>query len=196
MPAKNILESIKKIPSLAAAATAAQPTSKSMTSATPAPAPATPVRAAPLKTVAPATLVSLLTATAVAPDEGTPSSEPNKAVGVTSSHSNVASCNQKIRKDSIIQRVGDKSAPVFLSYQSAFTVRVLQLKRALEARGIPCWMASEDLVGNAQDAIGKVLMVTPAIIICYSQSYRESKYDSKFQSVKYERFILDFLNAF
>ena len=80
-------------------------------------------------------------------------------------------------KDSVEVRVGDKTTPVFLSYQSAFTGRVLQLKRALEARGIPCWMANEDLVGNVQDAIGEVLMVTPAIIICYSHSYRESMYE-------------------
>ena len=87
------------------------------------------------------------------------------------------SAEQNKRKDSVVPRVGDKTTPVFLSYQSAFTARVLQLKRALEARGIPCWMANEDLVGNVQDAIGEVLMVTPAIIICYSHSYRESMYE-------------------
>ena len=88
------------------------------------------------------------------------------------------SAEQNKRKDSVVARVGDKTTPVFLSYQSAFTARVLQLKRALEARSIPCWMATEDLVGNVQDAIGEALMATPAIIICYSHSYRESMYAS------------------
>lgn len=71
-------------------------------------------------------------------------------------------------------RVGDKSTPVFISYQSAYTERVLKIKRALEARGIPCWMATENMVGNVQDAIGEALMVAPAIIICFSHSYRDS----------------------
>ena len=87
------------------------------------------------------------------------------------------SAEQNKRKDSAVPRVGDKSPPVFLSYQSAFTPRVLQLKRALEARGIPCWMATEDLVGNVQDGIAEALMAAPAIIICYSHSYRESMYE-------------------
>ena len=77
----------------------------------------------------------------------------------------------------ISSSVGDKTTPVFLSYQSAFKERVLQLKRALEERDIPCWMANEDLVGNMQDAIGEALMAAPAIIICYSHSYRESMYE-------------------
>ena len=186
-PAKRILESIMKIPSLAAVAITAQPAeSKSLISSKPASAPAIPAQAVLSKTVH-ATKLSLLTATYGAPNEGTPTSQYNNTVGLSSSQTIVATCNQKTRKDSVIQRVGDKSAPVFLSYQSAFTARVLQLKRALEARGIPCWMATEDLVGNVQDAIGEVLMVTPAIIICYSNSYRDSMYDSKFQYVKYER---------
>ena len=71
-----------------------------------------------------------------------------------------------------------ESAPVFISYQSAFTERALKIKRALEARGIACWMATEDMVGDVQDAIGEALMVAPAILICYSQSYRQSKYNN------------------
>ena len=78
---------------------------------------------------------------------------------------------------SVLPRVGDKTTPVFLSYQSAFKERVLQLKLALEERGIPCWMAYEDLVGNVQDGIAEALMAAPAIIICYSHSYRESMYE-------------------
>ena len=72
---------------------------------------------------------------------------------------------------------GDDSFPaqVFISYQSAFTDRVLKIKRAVEARGIACWMATEDMVGDVQDAIGEALMVAPSILICYSQSYRQSK---------------------
>ena len=69
-----------------------------------------------------------------------------------------------------------ESAPVFISYQSAFTERALKIKRAVEARGIACWMATENMVGDVQDAIGEALMVAPAILICYSQSYRQSKY--------------------
>ena len=76
-------------------------------------------------------------------------------------------------------RVGDKSTPVFISYQSAYTERVLKIKRALEARDIPCWMATENMVGNVQDAIGEALMVAPAIIICFSHSYRDSVYVRK-----------------
>lgn len=72
---------------------------------------------------------------------------------------------------------GDKSAPVFISYQRAFVERVTQLKLAVEARGIPCWMATDDLVGNVQDAIANALKMAPAIIICYSHSYRESVYE-------------------
>ena len=73
--------------------------------------------------------------------------------------------------------MGDRATPVFISYQSAFTERVLKIKHALEARDIPCWMAKEDLVGNVQDAIGVALIAAPAIIICYSHSYRESMYE-------------------
>ena len=77
---------------------------------------------------------------------------------------------------SIVSSVGDPATPVFISFQSTYTARVLQLKRALESRGIPCWMAAENMVGNVQDAIGEALMVAPAIIICYSKSYRDSVY--------------------
>ena len=73
-------------------------------------------------------------------------------------------------------RVGDTSTPVFISYQSAYTERVLKIKRALEARNIPCWMATDNMVGNVQDAIGEALMIAPAIIICLSHSYRDSVY--------------------
>ena len=75
---------------------------------------------------------------------------------------------------SLVSSVGDPATPVFISFQSTYTARVLQLKRALESRGIPCWMAAENMVGNVQDAIGEALMVAPAIIICYSKSYRDS----------------------
>ena len=77
----------------------------------------------------------------------------------------------------LVPRVGDEATPVFISYQSVFTERVLKIKRALEARGIPCWMATENMVGNVQDAIGDALMVAPAIIICFSHSYRDSVYE-------------------
>ena len=76
-------------------------------------------------------------------------------------------------------RVGDKTTPVFISYQSAYTERVLKIKRALEARGIPCWMATDNMVGNVHDSIGEALMVAPAIIICLSNSYRDSMYVRK-----------------
>ena len=68
--------------------------------------------------------------------------------------------------------VGDKA--VFISYQSAFAKSVKKIKDAMENRGIPCWMAAENLVGNVQDAIGEALRVAPAIIICFSDSYRQS----------------------
>lgn len=111
--------------------------------------------------------VSVTDASAVAKSAATSSSpeamawneSPDKQTGVT-----------------IVPRVGDKSTPVFISYQSAYTERVLKIKRALEARGIPCWMATENMVGNVQDAIGEALMVAPAIVICFSHSYRESVY--------------------
>ena len=74
----------------------------------------------------------------------------------------------------IVSRVGDKATPVFISYQSALAEGVLKIKHAMEARGIPCWMAAEKLVGNVQDAIGEALRVAPAIIICFSDSYRQS----------------------
>ena len=46
----------------------------------------------------------------------------NKAAGVTSSGSNLViaagwSAEQNTRKDSLVPRVGDKTTPVFLSYQ-------------------------------------------------------------------------------
>ena len=74
----------------------------------------------------------------------------------------------------IVCRVGDKATPVFISYQSAFAESVLKIKHAMEARGIPCWMAAEKLVGKMQNAIGLALRVEPAIIICFSDSYRQS----------------------
>lgn len=94
---------------------------------------------------------------------------------------------QSIAKEAIQHeaRAGNKSTPVFISYQSAFVTRVAQLKRALEERGIPCWMATENLVGNVQDSIGEALTVAPAIIICYSHSYRESMYAFQFTYSQY-----------
>ena len=89
----------------------------------------------------------------------------------------IESDKAKEQSDGIVPRVGDKATPVFISYQSAFTESVLKIKHALEARGIPCWMATEDLVGNVQDAIGEALMAAAAVIICYSHSYRESMYE-------------------
>ena len=89
----------------------------------------------------------------------------------------IESDKAKEQSGGIVPRVGDKATPVFISYQSAFTGSVLKIKHALEARGIPCWMAAENLVGNVQDAIGEALMAAPAIIICYSHSYRESMYE-------------------
>ena len=80
----------------------------------------------------------------------------------------------KEQSGGIVPRVGDRATPVFISYSSSFTESVLKIKHALEARGIPCWMAAENMVGDVQDAIGKALMVAPVIIICYSHSYRES----------------------
>ena len=81
-------------------------------------------------------------------------------------------CEEQI--GNVVPRVGDEWTPVFISYQSAFTQGVLKIKHAMEARGIPCWMAVENMVGNVQDAIGEALMVAPAIIICFSHSYRDS----------------------
>ena len=75
---------------------------------------------------------------------------------------------------SYVVSVGNKSAPVFISCHSAYTGRGLKIKHALEAKGIPCWMATENVVGNVQDAIGETLMVAPAIIICFSHTYRMS----------------------
>ena len=48
----------------------------------------------------------------------------------------------------VVPRVGDEWTPVFISYQSAFTLGVLKIKHAMEARGIPCWMAAKNMVGN------------------------------------------------
>ena len=100
----------------------------------------------------------------------------------TSSHASAALpsiTNVKAKSDEkssgTVLRVGDKANPVFISYQSAFTESALKIKHAVEARGIPCWIAAENLVGDVQDAIGKALMVAPVIIICYSHSYRESQ---------------------
>ena len=74
----------------------------------------------------------------------------------------------------IEKQVGSKSNPVYLSYSNTFTNRVSLLKQALEARGIPCWMAGNDMVGDA--AIALAFKAAPAIIICYSRSYHDSKY--------------------
>ena len=134
--------------------------------------------------VAPAASASSPAAPASASAQVTSSTDLNKAAELTSlaSYHHViaagGSAEQNNTKDSVVLRIVDKTTPVFLSYQNAFTTRVLQLRRALEARSIPCWMATEDLVGNVQDAIGEALMAAPAIIICYSHSYRESMYAS------------------
>lgn len=83
----------------------------------------------------------------------------------------------KMEEDSV-------SGKVFISYQSSFKDRVLKIKRVLESHDISCWMAAEDMVGDVQDAIGEALMVAPAILICYSQSYRQS------QCVRVHSFLL------
>lgn len=95
-------------------------------------------------------------------------------------------------EDSFVARAGDKSTPVFISYQSAYTERVLKLKRELEARGIPCWMATENMVGDVQDAIGNALMVAPAIVICFSHSYRDSMYVIKYWLYTYWLYQITF----
>ena len=82
---------------------------------------------------------------------------------------------------------------MFLSYSNKFTNRVSQLKQALEASGIPCWMAVNEMLGDVQLAIAKALKAAPAIIICYSRSYRDSKYAflSNLQKVsKFKRNLL------
>ena len=166
---KKILVAVKQISSIASSETATAPlASKSAEPYTP--------------PFSPASSASSSAAHASASAQVSSSTDSNKAAGVTSSASNLViaageSAEQNKRKDSVVPRVGDKTTPVFLSYQSAFTARVLQLKQALESRGIPCWMANRDLVGNVQDAIGEALMAAPAIIICYSHSYRESLYE-------------------
>lgn len=80
----------------------------------------------------------------------------------------------------IVARAGDKATPVFISYQSAFVERATKLKRAVEARGILCWMATDDMVGNVQDAIGDALTVASAMIICFSHTYRQSVYELQY----------------
>ena len=168
-PAKKILVAIKQISSIASPETATAPLASK--SAVTAMSPFSPAASAP-SSAAPASASAQVSS----------STDWNKAAGVTSSASNLiiaagGSAEQNKRKDSVVPLVGYKTTPVFLSYQSAFTARVLQLKLALEARNIPCWMANEDLVGNVQDTIGEALMAAPAIIICYSHSYRESMYE-------------------
>ena len=104
-----------------------------------------------------------------------PSVSSNKDFG-TSNKQSLNDDNVAEKEKSAATKAEDSfPAQVFISYQSAFTDRVLKIKRAVEARGIPCWMATEDMVGDVQDAIGEALMVAPAILICYSQSYRQSK---------------------
>ena len=192
-PAKKILVEIKQIPSIASPETATAPiASTSAIPVTPPPGPAGQETAATpdvSKTAVPATSpfspaasASSSAAPASASAQVSSSTDSNKAAGVTSSGSNLViaadgSAEQNKRKDSAVPRVDDKSTLVFLSYQSSFTARVLQLKRELKERGIQCWMANEDLVGNVQDAIGEALMAASAIIICYSHSYRESIYE-------------------
>lgn len=73
-------------------------------------------------------------------------------------------------------QIGLKSNPVFLSYSSKFANRVSQLKQAIEARGIPCCMAINDMVEDVQPEIAKAIKTAPAIVMCYSRSYRDSKY--------------------
>ena len=243
MPAKKILEEIKKLSSHAAQESLAQPAAASKTpppatsapasvapkssaqpaapkiplpymsapaparetaaksAATPSPAtpasvsaiPETTAQAVPSKTATPATQLPSPAAPASAPAQMTPFNNRNKAAGVTSSGTCAEIGAVGGSAEQSITDIKESAPPrVFLSYQSAFTTRVLQLKRALEERGIPCWMAYENMVGNVQDAIGQALMVAPAIIICYSHSYRESMYASKFkcntlQSVKYDK---------
>ena len=91
-------------------------------------------------------------------------------------------------KDTIgssVVSVGNKSAPVFVSCHSAYTGRGLKIKQELEAKGIPCWMATENVVGNVQDAIGEALIVAPAIIICFSHTYRISMYEFNLRIILY-----------
>lgn len=98
------------------------------------------------------------------------------AMASTSTSAPVAASSAGAKTEKVA-RAGDKTTPVFISYQSDFVERATQLKRAIEARGIPCWMATDDLVGNVQDAIGEALMVASAIIICCSKTYCQSQYE-------------------
>ena len=93
--------------------------------------------------------------------------------------------SEKDTTGSYVVSVGNKSAPVFISCHSAYTGRGLKIQHALEAKGIPCWMTTENVVGNVQDAIGEALMVAPAIIICFSHTYRMSMYKFKFKIIHF-----------
>ena len=108
-------------------------------------------------------------------ERAVPSEKGDTAIGLSGEQSNYEQLADP--KEKATAKANDDSFPaqVFISYQSAFTDRVLKIKRAVEARGIACWMATEDMVGDVQDSIGEALMVAPAILICYSQSYRQSK---------------------
>ena len=84
--------------------------------------------------------------------------------------------NESLTRARAERALGSADAPVFMSYQSGFSDMVLRVKRALEARGIHCWMAQENLAGDVQDGIAAALRAAPAVLICYSQSYTQSSY--------------------
>lgn len=67
--------------------------------------------------------------------------------------------------------------PVFLSYASANRKRALDVCRAVEGRGIDCWIASRDVAPgeNYQDAIVKALRAAPAMVLIFSRAANSSE---------------------
>lgn len=65
---------------------------------------------------------------------------------------------------------------VFISYATSDRKRALTITRAIEQRGIPCWISTRDVAPgeNYQEAIVRAIRTAPAMVLVFSSSANDS----------------------
>ena len=69
-----------------------------------------------------------------------------------------------------------RAAPVFVSYATADRKQAVLVCKALEQRGIDCWIASRDVAPgeNYQESIVRALRGAPAMVLVFSDAANNS----------------------
>src|SRR5690348_5648972 len=72
--------------------------------------------------------------------------------------------------------VGDASAPVFVSYATAGRKEAISVCKAIERRGVRCWISSRDVKPgeNYQEAIVRSIRTSRAMVLVFSEAANNS----------------------